>query len=211
VTGGRPRASRWMARALFGRALFGLALIGLALAVLAQAGCKKKPLLDEVPDPAPGWVRYSAAGVRMDIPEEWSLTFYDSQAALGPPSTEVTIKPPDSRAMVQLTIIHLYMRDKTDDQLLDLYSLAYTALYRNGVQSLLEIDTQAGMASGMQLDVAAGPTSDGEKHRFWIVRLVGRTIQVHETLPYDTPSEIEGLCSQVVMAIGKSPEYMPGQ
>ncbi len=184
------------------------AIVGLAL---TATGCKKKPQPDDVPEPAEGWQRFTAAGVRIDIPEDWTLSQYDARAAVGPPTTEVTITPPEGAARVQLSILHLYIRDKTDDELLELFSLAYTALYREGVRTLMEIDTQAGKANGMELDVPVSPMSDGQKHRFWIVRIVGRTVQVHETLPYTTPPEVAALCTKVVQSIGKAADYMPGE
>lgn len=188
-----------------------LLLAAIVAAALAGAGCKKKPQRDEVPQPAEGWQRFTAAGVRIDIPEDWTLSQYDARAAMGPPTTEVAITPPESQARVQLSIIHLYIRDKTDDELLELFSLAYTALYREGVRTLMEIDTQAGKANGMELDVPVSPMSDGQKHRFWIVRIVGRTVQVHETLPYTTPPEVAALCTKVVQSIGKAADYLPGE
>jgi len=189
-----------------------VALPWLLLALLLPAGCKKMPTADDVPPPAAGTSRVDVSGVRVDIPNDWEYSQSEHSVLMGPSQTELKIFTDVASAKVEMTILK-YSAPDEDEDLLETYSLRYTALHRGNDMVPMEIDTQAGTAIGGELDVMPGPLSGGGAlHRFWIVQSKARTVMVHEELPRgEAGLDVGKRTAGVVGSIGKSATFLPGE
>ena len=192
--------------------LMRLALPWMIAALLLPLACNKKPAMDDVPPPAAGTTRIDTSGVRIDVPTEWEVTQAEHSVMLGPSQTEITIHTDVTDAKIEITIMK-YRAPDQDDDLLETFSLMYTALHRGNDMEPMEIDTQAGTAIGGQLDVLPGPLSGGGAlHRFWIIHPQARTVMVHEELPRGEAGVAVGKrTAAVVGSVGKSAGFMPGE